>query len=627
MYQVPTKEPMQRKLAVWLGTVIILGWLCSTGYAQSNVEVKEAVISGRLIAKIGNGDFVHPTFSPDGAMLVYSRVLARKGSVTTEVLLYNLKTHQTHMLLPSAQADKYAIYFAWVTDIKWPSQRRIEITIHDGDVNSTRLTFNPLTKKLVRKEFLEPGHEQLGPAWRKTREQALSLVPEWPPAVLDSALHNSAGVMPGRGIILQKNHVGSDRHIWFLDFQAGSAKQLISSSENEYGALAGGLSFRNSLIVLLAGGSKVYPDPAKVYLLLCQNGQFRKLTEADASQQRRGIEVKHQSAARVIFLIRAYGLHEKGDNPLFVFDGEQLTRVKELPDLYDAAVSPQGNHIAFDYWEKSNRHIMVKELNHQPKPTLKPSDGKWGVEKQTQGADRDKRRNNAQEKSPETKAESASQKQGPRQKFLTAEDFVNDYGKNRIDRGSGREEVTFLIEINPKLPPYRFSLIPDPDALDRWGDDQRVGRIEISTGRSPAILQTVKVTTSTAGSRFTQTFEAKDVNFDGYLDIAVLDWSGAKCGGYNYWLFDPRSGRYITNSLTGELRKLSFNDMTLATKTREIHTTHWLSVCLCKKIYKIVNGHLVLIYVEEPRLKGEGEDYCKVTIKKRIDGKMRLIKR
>jgi len=231
---------------------------------------------------------------------------------------------------------------------------------------------------------------------------------------------------------------------------------------------------------------------------------------------------------------------------------------------------------------------------------------------------------------------SQKQDKGIGQKVLTAEDFANDYGDNRIDRGSGREEVTFLIEINPKLPPYLFRLIPDPSALancdnprskDRCGEDHpRVGRIEISRNGSPTILQTIEVAAYAWPSMFTQRFQAKDINFDGYLDIAALDDFGAKWSGYNYWLFDKRSGRFITNSLTRELRKLTFNEMTLKPETKEIHTTHLPSVCLGKKIHRIVNGRLILMYVEEPRLKGEGEDFCKVTVKKRINGAMRPIK-
>ena len=219
------------------------------------------------------------------------------------------------------------------------------------------------------------------------------------------------------------------------------------------------------------------------------------------------------------------------------------------------------------------------------------------------------------------------------QKVLTAKDFRAD---NQIDRGTGREEVSFLIKINPKLPPYRFRLIPDQFALancddprdsDRCGQEHpRVGRIEISTDGASDVLQTIDVESNAWASMFTKHFKALDINFDGYLDIATLDGFGAKWSGFNYWLFDKRSGRFITNALTRELRELSFNEIVLRPKTKEIYTTHLPSVCFGKKIHKIVNGRLVLMYSEEPMLKGEGDDFCKLIIEKRINGKMRRIR-
>jgi hypothetical protein len=142
---------------------------------------------------------------------------------------------------------------------------------------------------------------------------------------------------------------------------------------------------------------------------------------------------------------------------------------------------------------------------------------------------------------------------------------------------------------------------------------------------APAILQTIEVSSYAWASMFTRHFQAKDVNFDGYLDIATLDGYGAKWSSCNYWLFDRRSGHFITNSLTRELGKLNFNEMILYPETQEILTTHLPSVCFGKKIHKVVNGRLVLMYSEEPRLEGEGEDFCKPVIEKRIKGVMRLI--
>ena len=52
-------------------------------------------------------------------------------------------------------------------------------------------------------------------------------------------------------------------------------------------------------------------------------------------------------------------LSDRGDNPLFVFEGTQLLRIKEHSELYDAAVDPTGRRIAYCYWAGDKRHIVV----------------------------------------------------------------------------------------------------------------------------------------------------------------------------------------------------------------------------------------------------------------------------
>src|SRR5262245_4050618 len=119
-------------------------------------------------------------------------------------------------------------------------------------------------------------------------------------------------------------------------------------------------------------------------------------------------------------------------------------------------------------------------------------------------------------------ASDRSQTQNPAQRILTAEDFE----KVRIIRGSGRDEETFWLQINKKLSPYQFRLIPDAavnESPKRATLLHRVGRIEISTGTPPALIQTIDVSTHASISMFTAYFTAVDINLDSFLDIAVLD--------------------------------------------------------------------------------------------------------
>jgi hypothetical protein len=320
--------------------------------------IGELKISDEVTATIKNGDFLHPTFSPDGKTLAYSKVLLQGDLENTEVFLYNLSSRKNSVLLNSKRAEKYATYKAFVAAIDWKSPKRLEILVSDGDVDLTRLIFDPYSRKLLQERdegFDEAETQPMSPMYQKARKQAVSLFPAFPPDVLDNALRNTALVIPAKGIVLQKNYAGNDDNIWFLDFQNNSIKSLINLSADSSRAFDGGVSFNSSIIMLLS-------HKQKAYLFLYRGGKIKRLGEFNSTGFRR-IEVKHRSSSKVIFLVRTHAPYERGDNPLFIFDGEQLFQVKEYFELYDASVDPSGQRIAYCYWEGDKRHIVVKELN------------------------------------------------------------------------------------------------------------------------------------------------------------------------------------------------------------------------------------------------------------------------
>ena len=323
-------------------------------------SVDEIQISGKQLAAIKTGDYVHPTFSPDGKVLAYSKVIVKKDFENTEVLLYNLGTRRTSVLLNSQRARKYGTYKAYVSDMSWPSPRRLGVVISDGDVDSTRLTFDPITRRLLRERHEsadDPITERpLSPLHKQARQQAVTLFPDFPRNVLDNELSSdSALVLPGQGIVLQKNYAGHDSDVWFLDFKGKSVKHLLDLPEDAIRAFRGGVSFESSIIIAVAHRSSTS-------LFLYRDGKVKPLREIK-SPGYSWIEIKHRSSEGVVFLVKTHGTAEKGDNPLFIFNGDRLLQVKEYPELYDAAIDAGGQQIAYCYWEGERRHIVIKELN------------------------------------------------------------------------------------------------------------------------------------------------------------------------------------------------------------------------------------------------------------------------
>jgi hypothetical protein len=323
----------------------------------SGPAVSETNISGATIATINNGDFVHPAFSPDGKVLAYSNVLVRGDFENTEIFLHDLSTNRRSLLLNSRKAATYATYKAYVSEMKWLSARRLEVKISDGDVDSTQLIFDPQRRRLLKERF-EGGDEfesrPLSPVEQNAYQQARSLFPSFPREVLDNALRSTALVIPGQGIVLQKNYAGHDNNVWLLDFQNKSVSALIDLSDDSVNTFNGGVGFKSAIVLALSSGTKTY-------LFLYRDGKISRLGEFNSSGFG-WIEVKHVSSSKVIFLLRTHGATDRGDNALFVFDGTQLLRIKEYSELYDAAVDPAGRRIAYCYWASDKRHIVVKEL-------------------------------------------------------------------------------------------------------------------------------------------------------------------------------------------------------------------------------------------------------------------------
>jgi hypothetical protein len=324
----------------------------------AGAPIEETVISGKTLATITNGDFVHPTFSPDANTLAYARVLTSRDTENTEVLLRRVSNRQTSVLLSAAKAWRYATYKASAQDMSWQSPTRLEVEIHDGDVDATRLIFNPRSRRLIREEQLpsvdeEPLPPPIPVAFHAARKQALTFFPQLPAVVLDNALRSSPILVADRGIVLQQNYHGADSNIWLLDFQNRSMESLIKLSDQNFADLGGGIILGSSIVMLLS-------DRSHAYLFQYREGMIRPLVKIEHSGHAI-IEVKYSSSERVVFLVRPHPSYERGDNPLFVFDGT-LRRVKEYQDLNDVDIDPHGKRIAFCYWDKDKRNIVIKEL-------------------------------------------------------------------------------------------------------------------------------------------------------------------------------------------------------------------------------------------------------------------------
>jgi hypothetical protein len=85
-------------------------------------------------------------------------------------------------------------------------------------------------------------------------------------------------------------------------------------------------------------------------------------------------------------------------------------------------------------------------------------------------------------------------------------------------------------------------------------DEARAGEIEVARCQDGKQLQVLPIAADQP-LRFSYSFQAEDLNFDGYLDFSVeTEFSGTGGEIRSYWVYDPRSGIFIQNEFTHELR-------------------------------------------------------------------------
>jgi hypothetical protein len=305
-----------------------------------------------------NGDYVKPKFSPDGILLAYSKVVLAKvhGQNTeyTEVLITDLSTGKVQKLLNAEDSKKYAVYKAFISDISWKNNRECVITVSDGDVGASVLSIDANTQKVTHSDYIEVYERwpyRTG-AQKATRDQIVASFPEWDQNYLNDSIMQYSFLIPGRGIVIQKNYSGEDQNVWLLDFQNKQIKALLEVDE---GCLRNGFAFKDSMVFLVGTNHE-----ATIYQ--ARNDEAAVFDTLRTKIQYGYLDIKYQSAKQVIFRAIVNHTYEQGDNPLYLDDGKQIRKISNYKELYDADIDAKGDKIAFCYWEKNQRHIAVKSL-------------------------------------------------------------------------------------------------------------------------------------------------------------------------------------------------------------------------------------------------------------------------
>jgi hypothetical protein len=193
--------------------------------------------------------------------------------------------------------------------------------------------------------------------------------------------------------------------------------------------------------------------------------------------------------------------------------------------------------------------------------------------------------------------------------------------------------VSFQLSVKQGGPALRITVRSygiDPDRPIQAGD------IEVARCADGKRLQSLPIL-SDQRLDFGASFQAEDINFDGYLDFSVQTEFAAGWWSRSYWVYDPGYGLFVENELTRALRELAVSKIDVDSKKHEISTTGEVcAMCGCPGMtgdqggnvdrYRVENNHLILIHKQEAAQTAtrEGFQFCTVTVSDLAGGTMRV---
>lgn len=156
--------------------------------------------------------------------------------------------------------------------------------------------------------------------------------------------------------------------------------------------------------------------------------------------------------------------------------------------------------------------------------------------------------------------------------------------------------ISFQLLVKAGGPAFRITV--HAHAFQQGNEPVHAGDIEVARCEDGSTLQILPIM-AYQPIDFGATFDAADVNFDGYLDISVLAEYGGTFGRRVWWLYDPASRKFVKKELTGELDRLANNGYHLDRKNHEFVVEGLLVGCpsLVTR-YRVEGNHLIVVHKE-----------------------------
>lgn len=317
----------------------------------------EISVLGETVAKLDTGHFDSPVFSPDGRKIAYSKDDARHA----EIYLYDLQTRKSTILLSARQSKKYQVDGSMVSTIEWLGANRLRAYLSDGDVGTTTLTFNTLTRRILQgvTTYYDDDTVEVFPKENlAVYNLFLKKFPDVSPEAAKHVFSNSLFYkIRENGLILQFRDADTDSNVWYFDLASGKKELLAEApAPSETGfELAGVTEVAGSILFLT---EQKYQTTFWIY----QNG---KTTELMKTKYRGSFQPLFKSTKKSVFMLRETDYEQSFKSSLWFFDGKTLRRASDTDEIENADIDKTGTKIVYSYeTNERTRHVTVKKLKN-----------------------------------------------------------------------------------------------------------------------------------------------------------------------------------------------------------------------------------------------------------------------
>ena len=319
--------------------------------ALQYTPVKTSPLVGKTVRRLNDGDTLHPTFSPDGRYLAFTRVITQDNTELTEAGYLNLETGKTTVLLNAETSKEYAVYASFIYRIEWISKTHIEFWVSDGDVDTAVLTYDITQNKKIAQRYVGGGEGDM-----PTQEQE-AVATQFAAAFPDIKPHLAGMLQQGIYVppdkwVFQKNYAKQDNHVWLIDRKNNTHRVLLELPDEGISTFRSAIA-RDNAFLLVVGYQNT------VSLVLVDKKGARIIDRLGTENYQQVHARQFGSDENVFFGVHTGHVRTRNPAHFYHWDKYGIRKLKTGPDFIEADVSNDGKKLALVTWQGDRRVVRV----------------------------------------------------------------------------------------------------------------------------------------------------------------------------------------------------------------------------------------------------------------------------